>query len=147
MVSAMVSLLALTHPLHTTLTTIEWRPDRRTLQIAVRLFTQDLREALPSVSPPPDAAVCRYARQAIVVRAGSGRTLPATRCTVGDTADLTWIRLETPATTLAGVTVLSAFLFELFSDQVNVVQASGATGGRSRTLLFTKGDEPKPIGA
>ncbi|HSD32109.1 MAG TPA: DUF6702 family protein [Gemmatimonadales bacterium] len=135
------------HPLHTTLTTIEWQPDRRALQIAVRVFTQDLREALSRGSAAPDSAVCRYARGAIVVRDGSGRPLQDTRCTVQDTADVTWIRLETPAVSLASASVLNAFLFESFNDQVNVVQARVAGGRRPRTIVFTKGDGPKPIGA
>ena len=135
------------HPLHTTLTTIDWRPDSRTLQIAVRVFTQDLRGALPGVAAAWDSAVCRYARSAIVVRAATGRTLEATRCTVQDTADVTWIRLEAPAASVAGAMVSNALLFESFADQVNVVQVTIATRGRSRTMVFTKGDGPKPLGA
>jgi uncharacterized protein DUF6702 len=135
------------HPLHTTFTTIEWRPDSRTLQIAVRVFTQDLRAALSRAPAWADSAVCRYARGAMVVHAGSGRTLQATRCAAQDTADVTWIRLEVPTATVVGASVLSAFLFESFDDQVNIVQTSVVGGGRSRTMLFTKGDGPKPIGA
>lgn len=155
MVSTVAALLAgitgapprAAHPLHTTLTTIDWRPDSRTLQIAARVFTQDLRGALSGVAGAWDSAVCRYARSAIVVRAASGRALEATRCTVQDTADVTWIRLEAPAATVASAMVSNALLFESFADQVNVVQATIATRGRSRTMVFTKGDGPKPLGA
>jgi uncharacterized protein DUF6702 len=135
------------HPLHTTFTTIDWRSDSRTLQIAVRVFTQDLRGTLSAGAAGWDSAVCRYARSAIVVRAASGRALEATRCTVQDTADVTWIRLEAPAASVAGASVSNALLFESFEDQVNVVQATFATSGRSRTMVFTKGDGPKPLGA
>ena len=153
--SAVVALLAgLTgaaprqaHPQHTTLTTIDWQPGRQTLQIAVRVFTQDLRDALSRSPIPWDAVVCRYASIALVVRDASGRRVEAARCTVQGTADVTWIRLEHATASVAGASVLCAFLFEAFTDQVNVVQTRLAGGARSRTMVFTRGDGPKPIDA
>jgi hypothetical protein len=56
---------------------------------------------------------------------------------------VTWIRLEAPTADPTGFRLLNAFLFELFDDQVNVVQAT--LRGRMRTMLFTRGDGPKPI--
>jgi hypothetical protein len=129
------------HPLHTTLTTIEWRAETRTVQVAVRVFSQDLRAALART---PADSVCGYARRAFVLRDAAGRVLGAERCTVQEAEEVTWIRLEARVATPAGLRVLNAFLFESFGDQVNVVQANVA--GRSRTMLFTRGDEPKPVG-
>ena len=45
-----------------------------------------------------------------------------------------------------GVTQLDAFaftLFDLYEDQVNVVQAT--MGGARSSLLFTRGDKPKRL--
>jgi uncharacterized protein DUF6702 len=129
------------HPLHTTLTTIEWRAETRTVQVAVRVFSQDLRAA---VARAPADSACGYARRAFVLTDASGRVLGAERCTVQEAEEVTWIRLEARVAAPAGLRVLNAFLFESFGDQVNVVQANLA--GRSRTMLFTRGDEPKPVG-
>ncbi|MGH7614359.1 MAG: DUF6702 family protein [Gemmatimonadales bacterium] len=133
-----------THPLHTTLTTIAWDSRTQALRVAVRVFTQDLSDALArGTVAAPDSAACRYARSALTVRDRTGQSLAVGRCTIDRTGDVTWIRLEVPATNPTGFRLLSAFLFELFDDQVNVVQAT--LRGRMQTLLFTRGDGPKPI--
>jgi hypothetical protein len=133
-----------THPLHSTLTTIAWDSRTHTLQVAVRVFTQDLSDALArGTVASPDSAACGYARAALTLRDRTGRSLATGRCTVERTGDVTWIRLEARATDPTGFRLLNAFLFELFDDQVNVVQAK--LDGRMRTMVFTRGDGPKPI--
>lgn len=142
--------LAPAHPLHTTLTTVDWRADRRRLQVAVRVFTQDLalavtrsRSAAGPAGAVPDSAACRYALGMLSIRDAGGRPLGPAGCAAQREADITWIRLDVPALEPAGLRVLSAFLFELFPDQINIVQAT--LGGRARTILFTRGDGPKPL--
>jgi hypothetical protein len=133
-----------THPLHSSLTTVVWDSRTHTLQLAVRVFTQDLSDALPrGTVASPDSVVCRYARSALTLRDRTGRSLATGRCTIERAGDVTWIRLEAPTTDPTGFRLLNAFLFELFDDQVNVVQAK--VGGRMQTMLFTRGDGPKPI--
>jgi hypothetical protein len=138
------------HPLHTTLTTVDWRADRRQLQVAVRVFSQDLglavtrsRNAALRNDAVPDSTACRYALGMLTIRDAAGRPLGPAGCTAQRAADLTWIRLEIPAPEPAGLSVLSTFLFELFPDQINIVQAT--LPGRTRTILFTRGDGPKPL--
>lgn len=157
MVNRLVAVLAVmtgapqqaAHPLHTTLTTVEWHAETAALQVAVRVFSQDLSDAIarqhgnPMTPPTSDAAACRYARAALQVREASGRALVITRCEVAHSADVTWIHLAAPAATPAGVRILNAFLFEVFSDQINVVQTN--LQGRARTLLFTAGDQMKEL--
>ena len=133
-----------THPLHTTLTTITWDSRTHTIQVAVRVFTQDLSDAVArGTVASPDSAVCRYARAALVLRDRAGRPLATGLCAIERTGDVTWIRLEAPARDPTGFRLLNAFLFEQFDDQVNVVQAN--LGGRMQTMVFTRGDGPKPI--
>jgi hypothetical protein len=138
------------HPLHTTLATVEWRADRHILEIAVRVFAQDLADAVARsrngasiTAPAPDSAACRYALGVLWIRDAAGRPLAPASCTAERAADVTWIRLEVPAEGPAGLQILSAFLFELFPDQINIVQAM--LGGRARTVLFTQGDGPKSL--
>jgi hypothetical protein len=55
-----------------------------------------------------------------------------------------WLCLRAPAPRAAArLTVHNRMHFELFEDQVNVVQAT--LGGRRRSELFTRGDGPKPL--
>jgi len=140
----LVALPQATHPLHSTLTTIAWESRTHTLHVAVRVFTEDLSEVLArGTVASPDSAACRYARSALTFRDRTGRSLATGRCTIERTGDVTWIRLEAPTADPTGVRLLNAFLFERFDDQVNVVQAT--LRGRMRTMLFTRGDEPKPV--
>jgi len=135
------------HPLHTTLTTIGWRPKTGTLQVAVRMFTQDLSAALArrglSAGAARDSYACGYVHAALTLRVTAGAPLAVSSCTIERSVDVTWIRLEAAATDPAGLLVLSAFLFEVFDDQINIVQAS--LRGRVETLLFTRGDGLKRI--
>lgn len=133
-----------THPLHSTLTTIAWDSRTHTIQVDVRVFTQDLSDAVARRTiASPDSAVCRYARASLILRDRTGRPLATERCAIERSGDVTWIRLEAPARDPTGFRLLNAFLFELFDDQVNVVQTK--LGGRMLTMVFTRGDGPKPI--
>jgi len=136
------------HPLHTTLTTVTWHGDRRELEVAVRVFTQDLADAVTSVPGSPAtgssvSAACRYAAAAVSVRDAAGASLPVARCVTERAADVTWIRLAVPVQRREGLRLRNAFLFERFSDQVNIVQSDVA--GETHTILFTSGDGPKPL--
>ena len=138
------------HPLHTTLTTVTWDGDRRELAVAVRTFTQDLVDAVTNAAGSPAttgsvsaSAACRYAMAALSIRDAAGSSLSVTRCVTEHTADVTWIRLAIPVQRPEGLRLRNAFLFERFSDQVNIVQANVA--GATRTILFTSGDGPKPL--
>jgi hypothetical protein len=130
------------HPLHTTLATVEWHGDRRELDVAVRVFTQDLAGAL-SRGAVSDSAACRYARQVLPIRDRAGASLPVARCSTERAADITWIRWSVAARSAAGLSIRDAFLFECFPDQVNIVQVDVA--GANRTILFTSGDGPKAL--
>lgn len=129
------------HPLHSTLTTIAWHDERRLLDVAVRVFTQDLADAAGGAVS--DSAACGYATSVFSIRDAAGRALHARTCAIERVGDVTWIRLDIPAPSPTGLKALNAFLFERFPDQINIVQANLA--GRARTILFTSGDGPKPL--
>ena len=74
----------------------------------------------------------------------SRRPLVLRSCGTRSTGELLWICVEaTSAEGLAALHVHNGILSNLFDDQVNVVQ--GTVGGVRRSLLFTKGDSPKPL--
>lgn len=154
MVIVLPALLALAgapaHPLHTTLATVEWHRDRRELEVAVRVFTQDLAGAVTvggttavAVGAVADSEACRYATRVLSISDATGRALVPARCSTERVADVTWIRLCVASGSPAGLRIRSAFLFERFPDQVNIVQAQ--LGAAARTILFTTGDGLKPL--
>jgi hypothetical protein len=75
----------------------------------------------------------------------SGRPLALRSCGTRSTGELLWICVEaTCADGLVALRVRNGILSDLFDDQVNVVQ--GTVAGARRSLLFTRGDPPKPLG-
>ena len=141
-------LVAALHPLHTTLTELVEQPGRRQVTIVVRAFSDDLNTALHAgggISPSAeDTLMSRYIRTRLSLRTATG--VPVTMNWIGrrTTGDLTWITMEADVPGgLAGAHLRNAIHNELFSDQVNIVQARFA--GRSASLLFTEGDGEKTV--
>jgi hypothetical protein len=141
-------LVAALHPLHTTLTELVEQPGGRQVTIVVRAFSDDLNAALhagTALSPSAeDTLMSRYVRTRLSLRTATG--VPVTMNWIGRraTGDLTWITMEADVPGgLAGAHLRNAIHNELFSDQVNIVQARFA--GRSASLLFTGGDGEKTV--
>lgn len=140
------------HPLHTTITTITYDAASHQATATVRIFTADLDTAIARRTRPraassgraTDSATFAYLASAFTAAGRDGRALPVQWCGSRLTNDLLWacLRVATP-TGLSGVRVRNQALVELFDDQVNVVMAD--YGGRRESLLFTKGDEAKPL--
>lgn len=140
MVSPLVAALAVAaHPLHSSMTTVAWHVETHTVELAMRVFTQDLNDALARRT----GTACSYAQAVVILRDADGRRIPTVQCTATREQDVTWIRLSASVSDPRGVRLANTVLFELFADQINIVQAS--LGGRSRTVLFTRGDGPKPL--
>ena len=141
-------LLVALHPLHTTLTEMVEQPGGTRVTIVVRAFSDDLKAAVHTGSTskvePEDSLLSRYVRAHLIIRTAAG--VPVSIDWIGRriTGDLTWITLEADIPGgLAGTHLRNAIHNELFSDQVNIVQARFT--GRSTSLLFTGGDGEKTV--
>lgn len=129
------------HPLHTTLTELTFSAADRTVQVSVRAFADDFRAAAGDLS---DSAAFVYLRSALTLSDRDGRVMPVAWCGVRRDGDLLWLCLRAPAPRgLAGVQVRARLLFELYRDQINIVQAS--YDGRRASLLFSRGDSAKVL--
>jgi hypothetical protein len=129
----------LLHPLHTTHTELE-EAEPGVIRIRVRAFTDDLIAAVGTREPViSDSVVARYLRGVLELRRPDGGLAPLKWIGIRPDGDVTLITLGTHLPGgLAGVAVRQAIHTELFSDQVNVVQARYA--GRRVSLLFVPGD-------
>src|SRR5206468_1404076 len=87
----------------------------------------------------PEAKFVDYARAMFIIADRGGHPIPLTPCGAKPVGDLMWLCLRAPAPAgLAGFRVTHKVLFDLYADQINIVQAS--FNGKRTSLLFTRGD-------
>ena len=134
------------HPIHTTLTEITLDPADGTMHFTIRAFADDFSAAVsrhagkprPAGYVVPDADIVSYVSTAVSVES-AGRRAPFTWSGSRRAGDVVWVTFTVPSVrALRGVKIASTLLFELYDDQVNIVQASA--DGRHRSMLFTSGD-------
>jgi hypothetical protein len=132
------------HPLHTSLAQIEYDPVKREMQISIRVFVDDFSKAsaayaLLNRGKTSGASALAYARSAFMVADPSGRQLPLAYCGGQRVADLIWLCFHTSAPRgISRFQVADKILFDLYTDQINIVQAT--YGGKKVSLLFTHGE-------
>ena len=135
---------AFAHPLHTALAEITYRPADRSADIRIRVFRDDLAVALslPTDTVPSDSTLSSYARGSLALAEASGRPLILRWEGTERSGDTVVLHLSaTLPDGLQHAEILAALLWEQFPDQVNIVRAT--YGGRTVTLLFTRGDAAK----
>ena len=146
--------LADAHPLHTTLTELVEDRSRGIVRATVRAFADDFGTAVTraargrtgrTTDVASEQAAVAYATSVFALQDSRGHALALRSCGVRRAAEVVWVCLEAsvaePATSLR---VRNAMLWELYEDQVNVVQST--FGGARRSLLFVRGDRFKPLG-
>jgi hypothetical protein len=134
------------HPIHSTLTEIKHDPGGA----HARHLRARVRRRLRRGAPAPRRAAAQLGGGGLRLRGHAfyaGRGAPGApvhlvrRAPAGDRV---WLCLRAPAPAATGrLVVHNRIHFELFEDQVNVVQAT--LGGRRQSVLFTRGDGPKPL--
>ena len=140
------------HPIHTTVAELSYNPADRAVRVTLRVFADDFGAAVSrytGVTPTadhrvPSADAFRYVRATFRLGDRSGRLLPLVSCGERWVGEVVLVCLRSPsAKEPRGLTVLSALLFEIHGDQVNIVQTR--LGGRRSSLLFTSGDRARAI--
>ena len=135
------------HPLHTSLAEIVYDPAAKEIRISIRVFVDDLTKAANAYnrSHPVGGAVSveppygGYIRASFIVADRRGRPLSLISCRDKPVGDLMWVCLRAPAPGgPVGLRVAHKVLFDLYADQINIVQAT--YGGKKVSLLFTRGD-------
>lgn len=143
------------HPLHTSLAEMVYDPAAKEIRISVRVFVDDLTKAsnayarshglgAPGTSPAVQTPILDYVRASFVVADRRGRPLSLSSCGNKPVGDLMWVCLRAPAPGgPVGLRVAHKLLFDLYADQINIVQA--AYSGKRISLLFTRGDGLKRL--
>ena len=140
------------HPLHTSLADITYDAGAKEIRVSVRVFIDDFTKASTAFAAARAAAaraakapvssespLLMYARASFMIADRGGRVLSLASCGGKRVGDLMWICFHSSAPAgLSGFRVASRILFDLYADQINIVQAT--YGGRKTSLLFTRGD-------
>jgi hypothetical protein len=130
------------HPLHTSLAEIVYDPAAKEIRISIRVFADDLTRASNAYARSHAATrfpEIDYVRSAFVIADRAGHPVALAACGAKPVGDLMWLcfRATGPAAP-TGFRVTHKVLFDLYADQINIVQAS--YGGKKVSLLFTRGD-------
>lgn len=134
------------HPIHTSLAELVYDPSAKEIRISLRVYVDDLTKASASYSraASPDSQMIAYARAYFGVADRNGKAVALASCGETLVGDLMWLCFRAPARTgPSGFSVAHKVLFDLYSDQINLVQAN--YNGRKVSLLFTKGDGFKKL--
>jgi hypothetical protein len=141
---------AWSHPLHTTLTEIALDSTDGAMRLTIRAFADDFSAVVARHAGKPrpadyrvaDADIASYVAATVSVEESTGRKAPLAWGGLRRTGDLMWITMRVPSVrSLRGVKIATTLLFEIFDDQVNIVQAT--SDGHRRSMLFTAGDGRK----
>ncbi|MGQ9898518.1 MAG: DUF6702 family protein [Acidobacteriota bacterium] len=146
---------AAAHKFHASFTTIEFNPEHNLLEISLRVFSDDLENALSrqarrriELDRTPDAAdlAGAYVQERFKLRRSDGTPVRMAWVGMEQRVDMTWLYIEAPAPHgFAGLEALVTVFFELFRDQKNNVSCKGAQGKR-HDILFRSGDNAfKPL--
>lgn len=140
------SALPVAHPIHTSLAELVYDQSAKEIRISLRVYVDDLTKASARYSRAAsvDSGMIAYARAYFGVVDRNGKVVSLASCGEQLVGDLMWLCFRAPArTTPSGFSVAHKVLFDLYSDQINLVQANYS--GRKVSLLFTKGDGFKKL--
>jgi hypothetical protein len=143
---------AFAHKYHTSVTRLEYNAEDSSAEITIQTFTEDLEAILSKrtgktirLDGSKDAGriVLGYLRSAFELKMGGG------------SAELQWVGLEMKGGTawlyvlaklpgsLSKASLRNALLFDLFEDQVNIVNVLNK--GKRNSLVFKRGDDMQEI--
>ena len=127
--------------MHTSVAELIEDAPARTVTVRIRLFADDFSAA---AGMPADSAAEGYVRGNFTLADRSGGAVPLRWDGMSREGDVVVVRLSAAVPGgLAGARVGNTLLCERFEDQINIVRAT--YGGRSVSLLFTRGDRPKML--
>lgn len=121
------------HDFHTSLTEINFNPKTKSLEMTIRVFTDDLEQALTesngnsSVRIKPtdfstDPLIVKYLRKHVAFVSPEKNVLPYDYLGKEIELDATWLYVEVPAAAnLQGYTIFNSVMTELFEDQTNLL--------------------------
>ncbi|MBX7221873.1 MAG: hypothetical protein K1Y36_18110 [Blastocatellia bacterium] len=141
------------HKFHASFTQMEFNRQEKSVEIAIRLFSDDFTEILSrragkhislDVSKEAEKAAFAYVSEKLEIKNRQGVSLKPVWVGMEPQVDTTWVYLEIPlADGFSGATIRNQLFFDLFEDQTNVIGFKEST--KKADLIFSPGDTFKPI--
>ena len=135
------------HDFHTSLTQMHFEAKAQTVEVSIRMFTDDLETALTRenggkpvhLSGPvkPDQILEKYVRKHFIVADARRKQRTYTYLGYEQEADAHWVYLEMPASgadTFRNIVIKQDILMDLFEDQVNLINIQ--YNQQKKTLVF-----------
>lgn len=134
------------HAFHTSLTEIQYNGKDKSLEITIRLFTDDLENALTKLNngqkvmiggknDNSDAVLSKYIQQHFAVITPQKQKKPINYLGKELEGDATWVYIEIPESQVVKDHILyNDLMQEMFDDQTNLVNFFFA--GNKKTFLF-----------
>ncbi|MBC5993161.1 hypothetical protein H8S84_09980 [Pontibacter sp. SD6] len=144
---------ALAHDFHTSITDIKYNPRTQSLEVAVKVFTDDLEEAVSkftktkvvynSKSAEQKQQLNAYLQSKLSFEVAKGKPLKYNFLGSEAETDAVWLYIEVPVknSSLAQLYVKNSVLTELFNDQMNIVNLNYK--GKTESVLLQRGEEQK----
>ena len=145
---------AAAHPYHVSIAEVKYNPKNQNLEIALKLFTDDLEKTLSEKAGKPvvitsDAAVVKmleaYFQKHFQVQLPQNQVILPRSFGYQKEDDAHWFFLAIPlkAGQLEAAKLRNQVLLETFSDQINLTNLE--INGKKRTLIFKEGEVLKPL--
>lgn len=140
------------HDYHASITDVTFNPRTQSLEVAVKVFTDDLENALSlrsksniaySNSEKVQQHLREYVQASLSFEVEKGKPLKQKFLGAEEETDAIWIYVEVPvnANSLSQLYVRNAVLTELFNDQMNVMNVTYK--GKVNSVLLQKHDSTK----
>jgi hypothetical protein len=130
------------HEFHSSLTQVQYNRVAQTLEVSIRMFTDDLEAAITKENnksfhvdyPEADQMVTKYVLNHFKLQDTKNNKKQVNYVGKETDVDVTWVYLEIKVEGNVKLRLQNSLLMELYSDQTNIVNLKN--GDNKRTYLF-----------
>jgi hypothetical protein len=149
------STVAMAHDYHSSITDIKYNPRTQSLQVAIKVFTDDLESALSKRSKSKitysansesiKQQLAGYMAASMSFEVTKGKPLKQRFVGSEEEADVVWVYLEVPVqhASLSELYIKNAVLTEVFDDQMNIVNLNYK--GKVQSMLLQRDETSKKL--
>jgi hypothetical protein len=143
------------HDYHASITDVKYNPLTQNLEVAVKVFMDDLENALSrqsgtkviysSTSEEVKKHITNYLNTTLAFELEKGKPLNTKLLGSEEDVDVVWMYIEVPVQrpTLAQLYIKNAILTDLFTDQMNIVNVNYK--GETESVLMQRGEVTKKL--
>jgi hypothetical protein len=146
---------ATAHKFYTSISHVEYNQETKSLEVAVRVFSDDLEVALTKrnnkaiyldATKDVGAIITAYLQDVFEIKGRDGEHKKIRWVGMETKVDATWLYFEVKLPEgLAGAELRNRLFFELFTEQVNIINF--VDGDKKLDFAFKRGDEFKSLSA